>query len=60
MAELAAEYSEGLCDAVASLKLAPRNSAPKRTVLELEGAAFTAKLHTKILRFGSLSQEGLI
>ena len=42
MTELEAEYSEGLCDAIAAayseaLKGVPRNSAPKRTALELEG-----------------------
>ena len=46
MTELAAEYSDGLCDAIAAacseaLKGAPRNSPPLRTVIETEGAAFT-------------------
>ena len=53
--EFAAEYSDGLCDFIAAacseaLKGAPRNSAPKRTVLELEGAAFTSEGPTKRAR----------
>ena len=55
MIEFAAEYSDGLCDAIAAaysevLKGAPRNSAPKRTALELEGAAFTTEGPIKRVR----------
>ena len=55
MTEFAAGYSEGLCDAIAAayseaLKGAPRNSAPKRIVLELEGAAFATEGQTKRVR----------
>ena len=55
MTELAAEYSEGLCDALAAayseaLRSAPLNSPPKRTVLETEGAAFDTEGPTKRVR----------
>ena len=55
MTELAAEYSEGLCDALAAayasaFRSAPQNSTPKRTILEVEGAAFTPEGPTKRVR----------
>ena len=55
MTEIAAEYSDGLCDAIAAaysqaLKGAPRNSPPMRIVIETEGAAFTTEGPTKRAR----------
>ena len=55
MTELAAEYSEDLCDAIASayalaFESAPRNSVPKRTILEVEGASHTPEGPTKRVR----------
>ena len=55
MTELAAEYSEGLCDAIPSayanaFGIAPHSSTPKRTILEVEGASHTPKGPTKRVR----------
>ena len=55
MTELAAEYSEGLCDALAqacakALLSAPRNSDPRRTLLEMEGVSHNTEGPTKRVR----------
>ena len=55
MTELAAECSDGLCDAIAAayseaLKGSPRNSPPLRTVIETEGAAFATEGPIKRVR----------
>ena len=55
MTELAAEYSEGLCDALASayadaFRSAPQNNIVKRTILEVEGASHTPEGPTKRVR----------
>ena len=55
MTEFAAEYNDGLCDAIAAayskaLKGAPRNSPPLRTVIETEGAAFITEGPIKRVR----------
>ena len=55
LTELAAEYSEGLCDSLASayrdaLRTAPQNSAPKRNIIEMEGPTHTTEGPTKRVR----------